>query len=152
MLNEQQRSKAETMAVELILAVRRAYCRSVNGKVTPKYWTLLQKRLLSSAEKTFSVSQMVTLVLEKMQLQNLNNSDSDFLIELISYCREQKLEREFLAFIRSEYPFLMAIARRTVEQKREERELEAAEGLSISKDDLLAAAEDNGILAEDCAL
>lgn len=145
MLTSEQVKQLETLTVELILAVRRAYTRDAGGKVALNYWTMLENRLLYAAQCTKTASHLVTKFVEGMAIQSTGSLDSDSLIELINFCDSNSADRELRTLIKQEHPFLIVLARKTVQERKEEQQ---DSGLKFTADELMAAAEAHGLMDE----
>lgn len=79
------------------------------------------------------------------------SSASLTLLELVNFCDENNCHREAKSMILKDGAFLFALVRRQIELRKEERQRQKEENIlsKLSKDGMLAAAEENGLLVEE---
>lgn len=154
MLNNEQRKTLETLLVEMLVAVRDRYVKDRDGRVKPDYLEQIQNRARTSAEMSPSMNRWVNELQTDLQMQSIDtwgSSASSTLLDLVQFCDEHNCHREAKSMILKDGAFLFALVRRQIELRKEERLREKTERLTekLTKDGMLEAAEENGLLVEE---
>jgi hypothetical protein len=142
MLDEKARERLRTLTVDLILALRAEYLRSGHGNVL-KHWEQLETRLRVAAATSGSPEEFATRYSRGLQLVALSKAGSQALIDLADTVRELGSPVEWFRMLDEETAYLMALARKSAEQRSDAR-AEAA----LSREAIEEAARKNGLLEE----
>lgn len=154
MLTPEDRKTLETLLVEMLIAIRDRYVSDRGGKVKPDYLEQIQNRARSSAEMSPSMSRWVNEMQQDLQMQSIDlwgSSASSTLLDLVQFCDEHDAHREAKSMVLKDGAFLFALVRRQIELRKADRLREKEERLvdKLTKDGVLAAAENNGLLVEE---
>lgn len=119
MLTTNQRKQLETAIVEMLLEIRSDYLHEVGGRPAMDYWEQLQNRMRSAARTTQTASEWVTLVARRMRIPSLGKRACQALVELVRLCDESDAHIDALDMVERDSGLLVALARLTVEQRKE---------------------------------
>jgi hypothetical protein len=120
MLNENDREKLRHLTVELVLTLRVLHLQA--GGSPLKHWSAIQDRLRAAARTCGSVEELGTKLARDLQIADLGKHGSRALTELADMVREKGLTSQWLDLLESEHSYIMALARLTVEQRKEEKQ------------------------------
>lgn len=118
MLSKEQKEKLRTLTVEVVLEVRTAYLRSAQPNIM-KHWTIIQDRMRSAATTTAGTDEWITSVMRALKLDAPSRPLTTAILELTHYVYELGADSDFLRMVENEFTMVMAIARNTVEKKKE---------------------------------
>jgi len=118
MLNESEKEKVRTFAVELLLEMRVAYLRTPGANAL-KNWDFLTSRMRSAARTSSSVEEWATDMARGLKTEAPSVNYSQALIALADRVREKGAANDFLSLIESEWGYLIALARSIAEQRKE---------------------------------
>ena len=117
------RRRLENLTVEVLVAVRDAYVRAQDGRPPMDYWTRLETRVARATMSSRTASEWLTRLQSSLQIESLVSSTcSGLVLEMISFCDENDLNRTFLRACEREKAKLLALTRRVVDHRKEARE------------------------------
>jgi len=119
MLEDNQKKRLETLAVELALALRSAYLSEQGGRPPMNYWEQMENRMRAAARQTASASEWASLMQRRLQIGNLPKGASSALIDLVRFCDEHQAHTEFLDLVERDHGLLVALTRQIVEERKE---------------------------------
>lgn len=154
MLKQEERKLLETLLVEMLLSIRDRYVKDKGGKVKPDYLEQIQNRARTSAEMSPTINRWVNELQTDLQMQSIDtwgSSASSTLLDLVNFCDEHTCHREAKMMVIRDGAFLFALLRKQVELRKEERERMKQERIlgKLTKEDMLVAAEEHGLLVEE---
>jgi hypothetical protein len=119
MIEKKAKERLQSLTVEVILEMRRAYLQTSTPNIL-KHWDLLQNRMLAAARTTSGPEEWATSVARGLHLEAASSSYSRCLLELTHAVHEQDVAREWLDLIESEHAFLIVMTRRIAEERKEQ--------------------------------
>lgn len=122
-LDEAAKEKLRTLTVEVLLDVRAAYLKTPGCSVL-KHWDQLQDRMRAAARTSASPEEWATALCRTLQLGAPSPANCRSLVDLVHEVTERQCRREWLDIVEREYGYLMALARKSAEARREAREQE----------------------------
>lgn len=116
----QQRNPLESRIVEVIVAMRDAYLREQGGRPPMDYWTRIEQRVRRSAAAAANMGEWVSSLQRSLQIPGLASSASSEVLELIQYCDDNEANDEALRMCERQFAKLTAIARRIIEERKQQ--------------------------------
>ncbi len=120
MIDEEAKEKLRTATVEVLLEMRSAYLRTGQAN-TLKHWEILQNRTRAAARTCATPEKWATKLQRDLQIQSLGKSGSQVLTDLVHEVTELVARTEWLDLVEKEIGYLMAMARLTSEQRKEQQ-------------------------------
>jgi hypothetical protein len=120
MIDEKQKETLRTLTVELMLDLRSQYLRTP-GCNALTHWEQLTTRMRACARMSESVDEWATMMLRRLQIPAPSKYSSDSLLTLSHAVRELGAASDWLELIEREHALLIAIARKTSEERRDQR-------------------------------
>lgn len=118
MLDEKQRRQLETLAVEMLLALRAAYLSAQDGRPPMNYWEQFQSRMRAAARQTATASEWVSQMQRRLQVASLRSSDARTLVDLVKFCDEHEAHLDFLEMVDRDHSLLIAMTQTIVEERK----------------------------------
>jgi hypothetical protein len=126
-LQESEKEKLRTETVEVLLSIRAAYL--AQGANALKHWTQLSDRMRGAVRTSESPEEWYTTMLRTLQIRAAPSLlSSTCLLELADHVRELGAASEWLDMVEREYGLLIAMARKTAEERRDREHREDAHG------------------------
>src|SRR5271155_1605259 len=119
MLNEVEKEKLRSGAIEMLLEMRAAYLRTSGANVL-KHWDILQSRMRSAARTRGNVEEWATDMARALRLDSPSASYSESLRNLADLARDHA--SAFLDLIDAEWGYLSAMARAVAEKRKEAKD------------------------------
>ena len=119
MLSPVDKERLRTLTVEVLLEIRRAYLQTGQANVL-RHWDQLQDRTRSSARMSSSPEEWATNMARSLRLDAPSSRFSEAVLELTHAVREMSCEGAWLDLLEREYQFMIVMARRCAEQRKEE--------------------------------
>lgn len=135
----------ETALVEMIVVLRDAFLRSCNGRPPMSYWDQIQTRVRGAARTSATAAEWITAAQKGLRIGAPSSSDCLVINRLVAICDEYGMDLEAMEFIEREIGFLLSSAREIVDARKAARE---AAGVSFGREEIVAAAEANGLSVE----
>lgn len=122
-LEKSVKERLRTLTVETILDLRSEYLRTPGCSVL-KHWDQLSDRVRASARTSATPEQWYTAMRRGLQLSSPSKASSSSSFELIAYVNDAGLDGPWLALVESEWGYLMSIARKISDERREAKQAE----------------------------
>lgn len=119
-MDERQNDPILALTVDLLLDLRAQY---LAGGANPlKHWDQLSTRLRSAARRASGVEDWHTMMCRSLQLESPSKNNCHSLIGLVREIDTPKKSQVWLDMLEQRWGLVIATARLTAEQRKEERE------------------------------